>query len=57
MWLYQKKNRKILLITLGVIAVITISVCVTNNIKKLFGQPVVTGQSREEVRAKLEKER
>lgn len=53
----KKSNIKILLISLGIIAVIPISVFATNTIKNLIGPPVVKEQSREEIRAKLEKEK
>lgn len=53
----KKKNIKILLISLGIMTIIPISVFATNTVKKLIGPPVVKEQSREEVRAKLEKEK
>lgn len=53
----KKKNIKILLIIIGIIAIIPISVFAVNGVKKLVGPPVVEQQSREEIEAKLEKEK
>lgn len=53
----KKKNIKILLITIGIVAIIPIGVFATNNIKKIIGLPVVREQSRQEVETKLEKEK
>lgn len=53
----KKKNIKVLLITLGIIIILTASVFAVENVKKLIGPPVVEEPTAEEIREALLKEK
>ena len=53
----KKKNINVLIITLGIIAVLPISVFAVNNVKKLIGPPVVKEATDEEIERKLLEEK
>lgn len=53
----KKKNIKILLLTLGIIAILSVSVFAVETVKKLIGPPVVKETTEEEIRENLAKEK